>query len=457
MRIELPRESERLGAVIFYGVQKVFELDGGLATETDRSEENPTIWRMSYEMRQEIERQMAIVVPVRNERIRLIEGVLSGIPHDCLTLVVSNSPREPVDRFQIEKAAIERMAKFIHKDILVVHQRDPLLGRAFAQAGYPDLLDAEGLVRNGKAEGMLAATLLAKLCGKKYIGFVDADNYFPGAVLEYVREYSAGFAMSQSPYSMVRIAWHSKPKVVESSLFFAKRGRVSVRTNHILNDLISYYTGFGTEVIKTGNAGEHALSMDLAMLINYASGFAVEPYHFIDLWEKFGGILPSPYPEVIREQVEIFQIESRNPHLHEPKGDEHVEKMSYEAWQAVYHSPICPPPLKEELLQDMQSHKFIKKGEEPAKPNYYRPLVQVDLARFCEALQNEPYGDMLCAPPAGDDPIVNETASPEAQGRPEAAGIGVDEDEAAPSLAQTAAAAPLNNGALHPDGQGSKG
>lgn len=400
MRIELPRESERLGGVIFYGVQKVFELDGGLHTETDRNAENPIIWRISYEMRLEIERQMAIVVPVRNERIRLIEGVLCGIPHNCLTIVVSNSPREPVDRFWIEKDSIERLGKFINKRILVVHQKDPALAQALAEGGYPELLDEHGLIKNGKAEGILVATLLAKLAGKKYVGFVDSDNYFPGAVLEYVREYSAGFALAQSPYSMVRIAWHSKPKIVESSLFFAKWGRVSMRTNQILNELIGYYTGFGTEVIRTGNAGEHALSLDLAMLMSYAAGFAIEPYHFIDLWEKFGGILPSPYPKLMREYIEIFQIESRNPHLHESKGEDHVEGMSFEALQAVYHSPICPPALKEELLQEMRERQFVQADEEPARLICYPPLERIDLDRFCRALQNEPYADLLCLPPA---------------------------------------------------------
>lgn len=398
MRIELPRESERLGGVIFYGVQKVFELDGGLPTEEARNAENPTIWRISYELRQEIERQMAIVVPVRNERIRLIEGVLCGIPHDCLVIVVSNSPREPVDRFWMEKDVIERLGKFINKDIVVVHQKDPILSAALANGGYPELLDEQGLIKNGKAEGMIIGTLLAKLSGKNYVGFVDSDNYFPGAVLEYIREYSTGFALSQSPYSMVRISWHSKPKIVESSLFFAKWGRVSARTNQVLNELISYYTGFGTDVIRTGNAGEHAMSLDLAMLISYASGFAVEPYHFIDLWEKFGGILPSPYPEVMREYVEIFQIESRNPHLHESKGEGHVEEMSFEALQAVYHSPICPPALKEELLKEMRTLNYIKKNEEPPPLVYYPPLTQVDLAGFCETLRNEPYADLLCVP-----------------------------------------------------------
>lgn len=443
MRIELPRETERLGGVIFYGVQKVFELDAGLSTETARAVENPIIWRISYELRQEIERQMAIVVPVRNERIRLLEGVLSGIPHDCLTIVISNSPRQPVDRFHMEKTAIEHLSRFINKKILVVHQKDPVLGRAFANAGYPELLDEQGLVKNGKAEGMIAGTLLAKLAGKKYLGFVDSDNYFPGAVLEYIRAFSAGFALSHSPYSMVRIAWHSKPKIVESSLFFPKRGRVSVRTNEVLNDLISHYTGFGTEVIKTGNAGEHALSLDLAMLLSYASGYAIEPYHFIDLWEKFGGILPtSPYPEVMQAHIELFQIESRNPHLHESKGEEHIEDMSYAALQVVYHSPICPVVLKEELRREMENRNFIKAGEEPARPTYYPPLNKADLFQFCQALQNEPYADIFCPPASPEVEVIIETV-PLAAELPEV-------EKIAPALAD-----PTDQEALLPPGNGS--
>lgn len=398
MRIELAREADRLGAVVLYGVQKVYELDAGLKSERARSVENPLIWRISYETRQQIDRQMAIVVPVRKERLRLIEGVLCGIPHDCMTIVVSNSPREPVDRFQMEKAVVERLGRFIDKPIVVVHQKDPALAAAFASAGYPQLLGDDGLIKDGKAEGMILATALARVAGKKYVGFVDADNYFPGAVLEYIREYSAGFSLSKSPYSMVRISWHSKPKIVESSLFFAKWGRVSSRTNQVLNDLIGHHTGFGTEVIKTGNAGEHALSMDLAMLIRFAPGYAVEPYHFIDLWEKFGGILPSPYPEVMPENVEIFQIESRNPHLHEAKGDEHLEEMGIDALRAVYQSSICPPQLKEELLAEMRERGHVGQGEEPEPLVCYPPLAQLDLGRFRETLA-ERGGSLVFAEP----------------------------------------------------------
>jgi mannosyl-3-phosphoglycerate synthase len=424
MRIEIPREAERLGRVVFHGVQRILELDAGLRTEKERTPGNPTTWRISYERRQQIERQMAIVVPVRKERIRLIEGVLCGIPHDCLTLVISNSPREPIDRFLMEKAAIERFGKFIDKTVAVIHQKDPALAEGLMGAGYPELLDEQGLVRDGKAEGMIVATLLARLAGKKFVGFVDSDNYFPGSVLEYVRAYSAGFAFSESPYSMVRISWHSKPKVIESSLFFAKWGRVSTRTNQLLNDFVSHYTGFGTDVIKTGNAGEHALSTDLAMLMSFAPGFAIEPHHFIDLWEKFGGLLPSPFPEVMRENVEIFQIESRNPHLHEEKGDEHVESMSYDALRALYQSAVCPPALKAELLGEMRARGMVGAAEEPAPLACYPPLRQVDLARFRQAIQGQPYAGSL--QPAAEEPKAGGGTAPNHAG-----GDGFSRDRAA--------------------------
>ncbi len=62
---------------------------------------------------------------------------------------------------------------------------------------------------------------------------------------------------------------------------------------------INYHTGFETEVIKTGNAGEHALSMELALRLDYASGYAVvETNHFVNLPEKFGGLNVSPYPDI---------------------------------------------------------------------------------------------------------------------------------------------------------------
>ncbi|MEQ9440536.1 MAG: mannosyl-3-phosphoglycerate synthase [Cyclobacteriaceae bacterium] len=394
MRIEIPREVERFGPIMFHDVQKVYELDAGLKFAKNEGQENSTIIRLSHESINMIEQQMVIVVPVMEERIKLIEGVLSGIPNDCLIIVVSNSPREPIDRYYIEKDAIEHAAKFMNKNIMIFHQKDPLLGKACAAAGYKYILDKQNTVINGKAEGMILGTMIAYLTGRKYIGFIDSDNFFPGAVLEYVKEYCAGFFLAKSRYSMVRISWHSKPKIVQSNLFFAKRGRASEHTNRILNSLISTYTGYGTEIIKTGNAGEHAMSMDLAAKLDFSSGYSIEPYHYINMLERFGGIIGNPEKDVMKNRIELFQIESRNPHLHEVKGDVHVQDMSRAALEVIYRSPICPESLKEEIMEDMYNRKLLKAGEKlPETLAYYPAICNADLKKFAKTLENHDYAN----------------------------------------------------------------
>jgi mannosyl-3-phosphoglycerate synthase len=261
--------------------------------------------------------------------------------------------------------------------------------------------------------------MLACLCGKKYIGFIDSDNYFPGAVLEYVREYSAGFVEGKSHYTMVRISWQSKPKIVESGLFFAKRGRASEHTNRVLNQLLSYYTGFGTEIIKTGNAGEHAMTMNLAMKLDYSSGYSIEPYHYINMLEKFGGILDNPDPDILKQGLKVYQIESRNPHLHEVKGDEHVKDMSRAAFEVIHNSPICPDPLKKEIVRDLRNRDLLG-AEEPlgSTLQYYPALETADMKKFAKVLKNEHYakyfqGDLSRYPVKTDNTLVRDTVKTE--------------------------------------------
>lgn len=423
MRIGLPGESERFGAISVHGIQKVFELDSGLGAFHNPLDEESTIRRLGYEELTAIESEMAIVVPVRGERLKLIEGVLVGIPNDCLTIVVSNSDREPVDRFRMEANAVRQYARVAKKDMIVVHQKDPVLAEAFRAGGYTHLLDdSTGLIRDGKAEGMLIAKLLARLCGKKYIGFVDSDNYFPGAVYEYVRLFAAGFAMSRSDYSMVRIAWHSKPKIRDSDIYFAKYGRSSIVTNRILNRLVSDYTGFDTEVIKTGNAGEHALTMELAMLLDYSRGYSIEPQHYMSLLEKFGGIKESPYPDVMKREIELFQLESRNPHMHDSKGDEHIQKMIEQAMQVIYHSFVCTDSIKREIEEELDDKNV-------GKPTCYPALANVDLKAFYCALSDQPYAPILdydCSEPS------TKTELDKAEDSPEDTVGGDDKAESAP-------------------------
>lgn len=394
MRIEIPREVERFGAIRFGGLQKVFELDSGLRRD-GLPKKGSTITQIPYEELYNIEKNMAIVVPVYKERLKLIEGVLCGIPHQCLTIIVSNSPTSPIDRYAMEKEALRDFCIFVNKNALIVHQKDPLWAKAFKEAGYTSILNKKGEVRDGKAEGMIIGKMLARFAGKKYVGFVDSDNYFPGAVSEYVHEYAAGFTISKSPYAMVRVAWHSKPKIIKSKLFFRKWGRTSENTNKFLNKLITDYTGYETEIIKTGNAGEHAMTVDLAMILDYSTGYSIEPYHIVNLMEKFGGITENLFPKIMKKGVEVYQVESRNPHLHEAGDIEHVDQMSFVAMQVIYHSPLCQEKLKKEILNEMVRRKYIEKGKVPPRSHILPALSSIDRESFLKDIKDAPCAKLI--------------------------------------------------------------
>ena len=379
MRLEIPTNAERFGANLFYKVQKIYELDGGYEIDSEFDSPFHVIQQIPYERLHEIEKNLAIVIPVKNERLRLLEGVLCGIPHACLPIILSNSKSDPIDRFRMERNMVDTFCRYAKKKYLIAHQRSPELARIFKDGGYPHLLDDDGLVRHGKAEGMMAGIALANLAGKKYVGFIDSDNYFPGAVFEYVRIFSAGLSQGKSPYSMVRIQWHSKPKIVDAELFFTKWGRVSRITNQYLNLFLSHFTGYETEVLRTGNAGEHALSMPLALALDYSTGFSVETHHFVSLMEKFGGVMPSPFPEIMKNGVEVFQIESRNPHLHEAtKGNDHIREMIEYSLSVIWHSGICPASLKKDISSELSRLKITRKNVEPTKLRQYPVLSTLD-------------------------------------------------------------------------------
>ncbi len=297
---------------------------------------------------------MAIVIPVKNEKLSLLEGVLSGIPNECLIIIVSNSQRTPVDRYAMEVEMVKQFSQFSNKKISIIHQRDPNLSRIFHKINYTSILDQHSQVRRGKAEGMVIGILLAKIQGKKYVGFIDSDNYFPGAVNEYVKIFASGFAMAESCLSNVRVCWRSKPKIANNKVYFPRWGRVSEHSNKYLNDLISYITGYETDIITTGNAGEHALSMSLAENMKFASGYSVEPYELVNILENFGGIIKGS-KSAHKDNVEIFQIETRNPHFHEDKGDDHVTSMLQESLSAINNSKIC----NTEITRDIKNHLLV--------------------------------------------------------------------------------------------------
>ncbi len=377
MRIESFKYMDRFGSILLRDVQKILELDSGRKHQT----ETIGVKKIEEDEIKDIEEKMAIIIPIKNEKLKIFDGCISGIPHECLKIVVSGSDLEPFNRFLVEKETLKQFCEFTKRRAFIIHQKDSDLSRAFLDAGYKDILGEDGIVRDGKAEGMIVGIVLAKLLDKKYVGFIDADNYIPGSVLEYVKAYAAGFTMCVYKRAMVRILWRFKPKISEQGLYFKKWGRVSQTTNKFLNALLSNYTGFETEIIKTGNSGEHAMTMELAESIPYASGYAIEPQEFLTLFEKFGGVLPS---SDINEGVgiEVLQIETRNPHLHEEKGKEHIHEMLHASLGAIYHSPICTEDIKEMIIEELVDQGILNEGEEPEKPNLMGPLMCMNFDKF---------------------------------------------------------------------------
>lgn len=403
MRLERPHRTERFGAVRIHELQRVIELDsgdGGAAGDRATLQVPPEALRT-------IERDLVIVVPCMNETRRVIEGVLSGIPHGCLIVVVSNSARKPVDRYEIEVQTVEQYCQLAERPAVTVHQRDPGLAAAMKAAGAAaDLIGDDGLLRSGKGEGMLVGLAMAALTGRRYLGYIDADNFVPGAVNEYCRAYAAALHLADSPYAMVRISWHSKPKLRDGRLFFSRRGRTSELTNQFLNQLIGEYCGFGTEVIATGNAGEHAFSLELGLKLRLASGYAVEPYEYLDLFEQFGGVIESPHPDVMERSVSVTQIETRNPHFHDNKGDHHVQDMRVQALKVLYHSPVCLPSVRADILDFLVAHGAQAPGEEPPRERIYPPVGVLALDRFWDLLTTEAHSLRQLSPPPPDGAVA---------------------------------------------------
>jgi mannosyl-3-phosphoglycerate synthase len=389
MRLADSFRSERFGAVRIHELQRVIELDSGAVPDAGQPGLSAGSRIVGPDALRAVETQLVIVVPCMNETRSVIEGVLSGIPHDCLIVLVSNSDRSPVDRYEIEAQTVEQFCRLAGRSAVTVHQRDPGLAAAFKAAGMEELIDSDGLVRRGKGEAMLIGMALAAMTGRQYIGYVDADNFVPGAVHEYCKAYAAGLHIAGSPYSMVRISWHSKPKLRDGRLFFSRRGRSSEVTNEWLNKLLAEYSGFGTEVIATGNAGEHAMSLALGLKLRLAGGFAVEPFEYVDLFEQFGGVLESNDPDVMTSSVPVVQIETRNPHFHDNKGEEHVQGMRMQALNVVYHSPVTLPAVRQAIIEFMVSQGALDVGQEPTRERVYPPVGSLDLDLLYDGLDAE--------------------------------------------------------------------
>ncbi len=379
MLIELPKHSEVFGSVKIHELQKVLKLESGKVIA-------PLIRGFSREELKEVFSKMAIVVPVKDERMHLLDGVLRSIPEDCTVVVVSNSRGEEQDVFKLETNLPSKFSNISNQRIAVIHQKDPGLSLAFKEVGYESILDKNGLVRDGKGEGMIVGVLISKMLGCDYVGFVDADNYIPCSVNEYVSIYASVLSLAESPYAMVRLHWRYKPKVMEDRLYFRKWGRVSEITNKYINMLLSMMTGFETLIVKTGNAGEHAMTMKLAEIMEFSTGYSIEPYQLIYLLEEFWNG-ETRFKDALSSGVSVYQVETINPHVHEEKGEKHIKEMLLASLSVIYHSKLAKDELKERIFEELRNHEVVKSKREIRRCVRMPPICDIDVRKFKDVFE----------------------------------------------------------------------
>ncbi|KAH3964452.1 hypothetical protein HBI81_185910 [Parastagonospora nodorum] len=457
MRLAITSNSASVGNVDIHETFRVIELDAGQYVETTKStglDGRSDSMSFSREALSAIETQLAIVVPCKDEAVSILDGVLHGIPHDCLIILVSNSKK---DNFTAECNLLSDFCTDTRRSGIACHQHDPGFAEAFVAGGLPAIVrvvNGRPQIRNGKGEAMMMGAALAKLAGKKYIGFIDADNLVSGAVHEYCKVYAAGlhYALhctgdggqpdtdAMTPHCMVRIKWNSKPKVKDGIIIFEKLGRSSRVVNQWMNRLLTTVLGDEPEgnlqLIETGNAGEHAMSTDLAMDLKFATGYAVEPFQYIDAWERFSGRKfgdpesrlaqqsydyeflandaaytssdestlsssasvspistpatsrpPSLMPALPAHEVRILQVQTRNPHFHDTsKGADHISAMQAGGLSTIYHSALTPQDLKDDLRQyfkdNLSDVKGVAEDGTPEAPRCYPSMSAMDFEVF---------------------------------------------------------------------------
>ena len=94
MRLDFPpKYTETIGAVKIHSLQKIYEIDSGCNFGTASQELSNSTMAFDSNTLSKIFQAMAIVIPVKDEKLSLLEGVLSGIPNECLIIIVSNSQR----------------------------------------------------------------------------------------------------------------------------------------------------------------------------------------------------------------------------------------------------------------------------------------------------------------------------------------------------------------------------
>ena len=62
----------------------------------------------------------------------------------------------------------------------------------------------------------------------------------------------------------------------------------------------------------------------------------------------------------------MFEIEARNPDLHEEEGAGHLDEILLSAMSAIYHSSLCDEEVNQATLTELVNRGILKEGEQPS-------------------------------------------------------------------------------------------
>ncbi|MBC8520494.1 MAG: hypothetical protein H8D26_00665, partial [Methanomicrobia archaeon] len=92
------------------------------------------------------------------------------------------------------------------------------------------------------------------------------------------------------------------------------------------------------------------------------------------------------YPDAVSAGIEIFQIETLNPHMHEEKGEEHIKNMLLGSLCTIYHSKLCNDYVNSKVLEELSD--ILETWEKPKENISMPPIEGIDAIKFTKVLES---------------------------------------------------------------------
>ena len=308
----------------------------------------------------------AFIVSHKSESVETLQGVLWYLPVSSPIIIVTNCPRDELT--YIRDSLKEQMPS--HRKLYVIHQKDRRIARLLKKHGVEQILDENGLVRDGKGEGMYVGTLCASLLGyPQWLIFYDADNTVPCSLLEYTLAMGKLFLSATATPAItstatssarfpdflweseagqalhnVRVCWSSKPEVKNGNLEFKLLGRCTSVISPLFSTVLDEWFGIRDYPIVSSNAGEQGMTMKTAKMLRFSSHYSVETFQFLDFLH-LSALSARPRRAILQ------QYQSKSPHFHTKGDEEHIRRMIAQSLGSFFVFQDAIPRSAREQLQ----------------------------------------------------------------------------------------------------------